>query len=235
MADLVAHHLPGGWGLPSVSPFCLKLDAYLRMTGIPHKSVTVPTPFGGPKGKAPWIEHDGKKIGDSGFIIDYLKKTFGKDPDASLSPSDRAVSLAMRRLLEENLYWAMVYDRWAIDRNWAVFQTIVLDGVSPLMRRVIGPLARRSVRAQLKGHGMGVHPYPDIQAIAFRDLQALSDFLGSKPWFMGETPTELDAIAYGFLANALVPDGIVSPIKDFGRSKSNLMSFLTRFKAAYYG
>ncbi len=45
-------------------------DIYLRLTGISHTTVTDGTPFGAPKGKLPYIEHDGKKIGDSGFIID---------------------------------------------------------------------------------------------------------------------------------------------------------------------
>ena len=53
MEKLTAYHLPGAWGLPSVSPFCLKLDAWLRIAGIEHESVTATTPFGGPKGKAP--------------------------------------------------------------------------------------------------------------------------------------------------------------------------------------
>ena len=69
-SSLVVHQLPSAWGLPSISPFCLKLDIYLRLTGISHTTVTDGTPFGAPKGKLPYIEHDGKKIGDSGFIID---------------------------------------------------------------------------------------------------------------------------------------------------------------------
>ena len=31
MPNLIVHPLAGAWGLPSVSPFCLKLDAYLRL------------------------------------------------------------------------------------------------------------------------------------------------------------------------------------------------------------
>src|SRR5262245_37588342 len=103
MSELVVYHLPGAWGLPTVSPFCLKLDAFLRITGIPHKAVTAPTPFGGPKGKAPWIEHEGKKIGDSGFIIDYLRTRFNVDPEKGLSAAERATGHALRRLIEENL------------------------------------------------------------------------------------------------------------------------------------
>ena len=99
MSELVVHQLPGAWGLPSVSPFCLKLDAYLRIAGIPFQTVVDATPFRGPKGKLPWIEHDGNKIGDSGFIIEYLERRFGCDPSARLSAAERAVSLALRRLI----------------------------------------------------------------------------------------------------------------------------------------
>lgn len=31
MSEIVVHHLPGAWGLTSISPFCLKVDAYLRV------------------------------------------------------------------------------------------------------------------------------------------------------------------------------------------------------------
>lgn len=46
MPSLRAYHLPGRWGLASVSPFCLKLDTFFRMTGIEHESITAATPFG---------------------------------------------------------------------------------------------------------------------------------------------------------------------------------------------
>jgi hypothetical protein len=31
---LVLHQPPGGWGEPSISPFCMKLECWLRMAGI---------------------------------------------------------------------------------------------------------------------------------------------------------------------------------------------------------
>src|SRR5262245_59854329 len=103
MSDLIVHQLPGAWGLPSISPFCLKLETYLRIAQIPFRSVVDATPFRGPKRKLPWIEHEGRVIGDSGFIIEYLETRFSRDPDATLSASERAVAHAFRRLIEENL------------------------------------------------------------------------------------------------------------------------------------
>jgi glutathione S-transferase len=233
LSDLVVHHLAGAWGVPSVSPFCLKLDAFLRMTGIPHKAVVAPTPFAAPKRKAPWIEHEGEAIGDSGFIIDYLKTRFGVDPDASLTPAQRATAHALRRLIEENLYWTMVYDRWIVERNWRVFRDVVLSGVPAPLRFAIAPVARRGVRAQLKGHGIGLHTADEIHGIGRRDVGALADVLGDKPYFMGPEPSEIDAVAYGQLANIMsVP--IESPVKDDALTRRNLVDFVARFRQRYY-
>jgi glutathione S-transferase len=233
MSDLIVHHLAGAWGVPSVSPFCLKLDAFLRMTGIPHKAVIAPTPFAAPKRKAPWIEHEGKAIGDSGFIIDYLRKRFDVDPEAHLSASERATGHALRRLIEENLYWTMVYDRWIVDPNWKIFRDVVLGGVPIPMRYAIAPVARNGVRKQLRGHGIGLHTADEIHAIGQRDITALSDALGEKPYFLGTQPTEIDAVAYGQLANIMnVP--IASPVKDEARSRPNLVAFVNRFRDRYY-
>jgi hypothetical protein len=106
LSDLVVHQLPGAWGLPSISSFCLKLDAYLRIVNVPHRTVVDATPFAGPKRKLPWTEHEGKRIGDSGFIIDYFEQRFGVRPNATRisSTSSRGSvlgtshDLAMRRL-----------------------------------------------------------------------------------------------------------------------------------------
>lgn len=94
MNALKVYHLPGAWGLVTVSPFCLKLDSFLRMTGIEHQSITASTPFPGPKKKAPWIEYKGQTLGDSTMIIDFLKSEYGVDPDAHLSDAERGAAVA---------------------------------------------------------------------------------------------------------------------------------------------
>ena len=233
VSTLIVHHLPPAWGLMSISPFCLKLDAFLRMTAIPHQSIVDKTPFGAPKGKLPWIEHNGKKIGDSGFIIDYLKESFGVDPDAVLSPAERGTALAMRRLIEENLYWVMVYDRWMVDTNWALFKPVVLAGVPAAVRPLIGIYARRGVSNQLRGHGLGIHAANEIHAIGRRDIAALSDFLNGKPFLTGDTPTEIDAAAYGLLAN-IMRAPTVSPVKEDALGRKNLVDYVDRFAKRYY-
>lgn len=233
LSELVVHQLPGAWGLPSISPFCLKLDLYLRIADIPFRTVVDATPFRAPKGKLPWIEHEGKKIGDSGFIIEHLETRFGCDPGAGLSAAERAMSLAMRSLIEENLYWVMVYDRWMVDENWRTFRDVVLGGIPSPIRPVVALFARRGVRAQLRGHGIGLHYRHEIHAIGRRDIGAIADFLGGEPFLLGERPTEIDAIAYGLLANIMnVP--IASPIQDEASKRANLAAYVERLRNRYF-
>ena len=233
MDKVIVYHLPGGWGLVSVSPFCLKLDAFLRMTGIPHEAVTATTPFGGPKGKAPWIEHEGRKIGDSTLIILYLKERFGVDPDARLTQAQRGQALAIQRLVEENLYWAMVNDRWNTAENWPVLKGSVLGGIPAIPRTIMAPFARRGVLKQLKGQGMGHHSAEEIAAIAKRDIDALAAMLDGQDWFFGDEPTETDCVVYSLLAN-VYQVGFASPIKPVIAGHANLVSFLERFAARFY-
>jgi glutathione S-transferase len=233
VSEVVAHYMTGAWGLPSVSPFCLKLDAWLRMTGVPYRVAIDPLPFGASKGKAPWIEHAGRSIGDSGLIIDYLHEQFGVDPDAALSPAELASAHAIRRLIEENLYWVMVHDRWMIDANWAVLSGVVLGGAPAPLRPLIAPLARRAVRAQLCGHGLGRHSTEEVLAIGRRDLDALAILLRDKRYFMSDEATGVDAVAYGMLAN-LLGTPLRTPVTEAARSHANLAAFVERFAARYY-
>lgn len=229
MADLVVHVIPPAWGLPSIGPFCLKLEAHLRMIDVPYRSVVDATPFKGPKGKLPWIEHEGRTLGDSGFITEYVNRRFERDPDAALSSEQRAIATAFRRLVEENLYWVMVYDRWMVEENWPITKETVLGLIPAPARIAVAPIARRGVRRQLAGHGIGLHARDEIHAIGCRDAGAIGDFLAAKPFLMGDAPTSIDAVAYGLLANiAWAP--AVSPVKDEIAKRANLVAWLERLR-----
>jgi glutathione S-transferase len=233
LSNVIVHQIPSAWGLPTVGPFSLKLETYLRIVGIPYDVVFDATPFSGPKRKLPWIEHDGTKIGDSGFIIEYLEQRFGCNPNAHLSAAERAIALSMRRLLEENLYWTLVFDRWMVDENWPLTQQTVLGMIPPLVRAVIAPIARRGVRRQLVGHGIGLHSAEEIHAIGTKDIGAVADLLGDKPFLLGDTATEIDAVAYGLLANILLVP-VKSPIKDAALRRANLVDYVERIRTRYF-
>lgn len=223
-------------GLPNASPFCMKLETWLRMAQLPFEAPTMRLSDlrNAPMGKMPYIVDGGKTLADSTFIIDHLKASYGDRLDHWLSTEQRAVALAFQRLMEENLYWAVVHSRWIEPQGWELTREAFFGKLPPPLKWIIPPLARRGLRQQLHGHGMGRHSAQDIHAIGARDITAVADFLGEKPYCMGEAPCTLDATAYAFLANLLwVP--VESPLKLHARQYPQLESYCQRMRTRYYG
>ena len=100
---------PRMFGIPNLSPFCCKLETWLRIARVRYEVVDTPDPRKGPKGKLPFIEDAGMRIADSSLIIDHLVKTRGVDPDAHLNDSQRAIALLVQRTLEEHYAFVLAY------------------------------------------------------------------------------------------------------------------------------
>ena len=69
-------------------------------------------PRAAPTKKIPYIDDGGTIIGDSGLIVDHLKKKYGDALDAKLTADQRALGHLLRRTLEESLYFVGLYARW---------------------------------------------------------------------------------------------------------------------------
>ena len=100
---VVLHQMARGKNSPSISPFPLKLETWLRACGIPHQS-DFDEPFG-PKGKTPWVTLNGVDTADSQLCLELLGRHFNKDLGSHLSEEDRAVARALHIMIEEHLYW----------------------------------------------------------------------------------------------------------------------------------
>ena len=228
------YQFPPALGLPNASPFCMKLETYLRMAGLPFENKHTLNLRRAPKGKLPFIDDNGTIVADSNLAIEHLKSRYGDPLDGWLSPGERAVSLAMRRLIEENLYWAMLYARWVDDTGWPMTRAAFFGRMPAPLKWFVPHIARRSVRRELWGHGMGCHSRDEIYAIGKTDLTALAEFLGAKPFMMGERPSSLDATAYASFANILwVPQE--TPLKAHLRQHPHVEALCQRIKGKYYG
>ena len=221
------------WGLPNPSPFCMKVETYLRMAGLPYEAINNAVPFKAPKKKLPYIEDGTRVVADSGFIVKYLKLTYGDTLDENLSDHDKARAHALSRLFEENLYWVVLYCRWIEESIYADTRKVFFGVVPPIMRGLAARSVRNGIRKALVAQGMGRHSRDEIYEIGKADLTAVSMWLGDKPFFMGATATSVDASAYSFLANILVPQ-LRSPLQDHGMSLPNLRAYCERMKTKYY-
>lgn len=225
--------LPPAFGLPNASPFCLKLETWLRMAGLPYENVYTANPRSAPKGKLPAIEDGETRMGDSGLIVAYLQQTYGVDLDVGLSREEKSVSLAWQRLIEEHLYWAMIYTRWGDEAGWQRTRQEFFGRMPWPVSLLVPALIRRSILGQLRGQGMGRHRPEEIHQMGIDDLDAIAAFLGAKPFFMGEQATSIDAVVYGFLANVLRVN-LDTPILRRALGYPNLSDYCARMESRYW-
>lgn len=227
------HQFRPALGLPNASPFCMKVELYLRMAGIPYENVWELDPRKGPKGKMPWIEDGGRVVADSGYIVEHLQRTHGDPLDTGLAPGDKAVGLAIRRMIEEHLYWTVLYFRWADEPGWTLTRNAFFGRLPPVVKQILPVLARRGMVRELWNQGTGRHSRDEIVALANADVSALAEFLGDKPYFLGEHPTSLDATAYAFLAN-LIEVPLEMPVKVHATGFANLVAYCGRMREHFF-
>ncbi|MDO8290594.1 MAG: glutathione S-transferase family protein [Parvibaculum sp.] len=221
-------------GTPNPGPFCIKLETALRLAGIPYETSYTTNPSQGPKLKVPFAEIDGRRMGDSTLILNHLKSVVRFDLDVKLSPAERGQSHALQRLIEERLYFVVLYSRWMEDANWVVIKGLYF-GMMPLpLRHLVPRLARKSVRNTLHAQGMGRHKRDEIYALGAADLNAMSDMLGDKPFFFGAEPSMADTSAYAMLITIIGPS-LQSPLKQAALSHPNLVAYTERMGELYAG
>ena len=226
------HQFKRYFGLPNPSPFCIKVECWLRMNDIEYENVWVSNPSKLPKGKAPAIEHDGRMITDSTFIIDYLRQHFGCTLDAALSPQELSAAHAFERMIEERSYWILVYSRWVDDSGWPQMKAALFRKMPVIVRDLIPAMLRQRMRMTLHKHGIGRHSAEEIYRFGARDLQAISGWLQDKDFFMGDKPTSVDATVFGFVANAL--HNFDNPLTVAANSHDNLIAYAERMRLRYF-
>ncbi len=193
---------PGAWGLSSISPFCVKLETWLRLAGIPY--VTRPAdPRSAPMGKVPFVSISGVIQADSQLIIEHLTETRGIRLDEALTPRQRACAHALRMTVEGSLYFHITHARWISPDGFAAYRPVIAS-IMPAPVRLFGPhLVRRMVRQQLHGHGLGRFSDAERAILAAADAEMLRCALSGDGFAMGEHPCTVDASLYAMIASIL--------------------------------
>lgn len=218
---------PPAFGVPNLSPFCVKAEVLLKISGQPYETDLEADPRKGPLNKLPAIRDNGRLIGDSAVIRAYVEKTYGVDFDPELSDVERAAAHAFCRMIEERTYWAAVYSRWIDPENWPAIRRHWFGGMPPIMRSIVPAMVQRDVRKTLHAHGIGRHPPEQIYDFGKQDIRAMATWLGDKAFFMGPEPTSADATVFGLVVN-LVDTPFEGPLTDEARRHANLVDYSRR-------
>lgn len=241
----------------SSSPFSIKLSSYLRLNNIPH-NVYEADIMKAPKGKVPYIIHNNNIISDSELIIRYLENTFNLKIMANyaskkyniesfvsysdLSSNDKALCEMIRLVCEGQLYWGLVSVRWlgfagvsGLESNWHNTVKNYFDKIPSFIRPLLTSMIRVDIYNASKAFGLSRHSKNDQCYLIFRAIDSLSTVLGTKPFFLGNFPTECDCIAFGTLQGLCDDDFWPNPITDYIKQNcKNLFEYNQRVKKLLY-
>jgi len=198
MPALLLHQYPPVPGNVSLSPFCCKVQAGLRLRGLDFK--THDTMFASRAsgyGQLPLLEWDSEKLNDSSAILRALDNRVPSDHP--FFPGDPEVNL-WEDWADESLYWYGMYAKFHDDEGWARMGPLVV-GLLPLPIRPVAPMiVRRRMRALLHAHGLLRRDRLNVETELDRHLDMIDKRLESRPYLCGNFPTAADCSVVGILA-----------------------------------
>jgi glutathione S-transferase len=221
-----------GFGLPDTSPFVIKTEVQLKMAGVAYDRASA-TPPQAPNGKLPFIDDHGEVISDSTFIRAHIERKYAVDLDAKLDAHQRAQAWAIERLLEDHLYFAMVWFRWIDPDNFAKGPAHFADSAPEADRARMRQEMQARKTAELHAQGLGRHAPAQIAELGTRSIDALARLLGDQPFFMGASPSGVDATAFGMLACVATPF-FDTPLRRAVEAHPNLVDYVARMMQRYY-
>lgn len=192
------------FGLPDPSPFCMKADILLQLSGLPFMRVAGNLRRA-PKGKLPVMVDGDVTVPDSTFIRLHLESRHGVDFDRGLSEERKGACWALEKMLEEQLYWIVVRERWLDQGNFAKGPAAFFRAVPAPLRSLVGALVRRKIAAATRGHGIGRHSEAEQITLAARALDAAAAILGERAYLGGDEPVGADATLGAFLIAGACP------------------------------
>uniref|UniRef100_A0A8W8KXW2 Failed axon connections-like protein n=2 Tax=Magallana gigas TaxID=29159 RepID=A0A8W8KXW2_MAGGI len=195
-SNTIIHHQIGrGPYAPSITPFAVKLETYLRMAKVPYLNENDSVTNRSSKGKLTWIEYNGQEVADSEFCIQFINKTFNIDLDKNFSDEEIGAGRAIQRMVDEHLHWTVALQRWVYDPKHGIDVRKFLNIPWPMFY-MVGNLVKKQSYAQ----GVGRHSEEEVLQVMDEDLMALSKFLGMKKFMLGEQASQTDCAVFGMLS-----------------------------------
>jgi len=220
------------FGLPDPSPFVMKGEMLLKLAKLEYQANSRGF-VGAPKGKLPYMDDNGTIVADSTLMRLHIEQKHGIDFDRGLSAREKGIAWATEKMLEDHLYWVLVYWRWMKDENFYKGPANFFKRAPAIIRPLIIRKVRADVRKRLHGHGIGRHTEAEMTSMSNRAFEALSQLLGDNRYLMGEQPCGADATAFAFIAGSLCPL-FDSPAHAKARTLPNLIAYRDRMMAEFY-
>lgn len=231
----------GEWGLPTIDYDCARLLAYLKFSEAKITLNFNGNPFSSPTGMLPYlVTEEGKKIGGYNKITEYLQSR-GFDANAQLENQNYIVINGCIQYVFENLFPYFMYSLWGDPKNLDTTRALYAKRI-PIPFNFYCPrkyvLKTNELTVSLAGFALEdsveLHDVKDMMLNAKKCINWISEKLGDNRFFFGDTPSEIDAILYGYLSVLLkltLPNNVLqNHVKQCG----NLVKFVERITTIYF-
>nr|CAD7461091.1 unnamed protein product [Timema tahoe] len=222
----------GRWGLPSFDVHCLQILAYAKFSEAPLQVYVIEEFGNSTTGKFPYFSDEDRSFTDSTKIISYLK-TLKFNTDLNLSVKQRIQLKAYTQLIKEELHPGLLYSWWLDDIN---YNKVTWESYSSNLswpRKLYYPWSyKRDVQRLLKNK-YGSHAERSL-ASAMKCLNTLSIHLGAQKFFLGGSPTSLDAVVFAHLAPLLKAPLPSAALQMQLKKCINLVKFVERVIKEYF-
>ncbi|CAI4232979.1 unnamed protein product [Auanema sp. JU1783] len=223
--------------IPNISPYCLKLETWLRIAEIPYKNVPCGIFTRSTEGTLPFVEYNGKEYHDSSFIIRDLTNILEKKSlEEHLSDEQRATGRAFEKMAETSLSQSLLVSRLEnIDKIIENLPPHLYGGIwFYLFSGIFKKYFVKAKRNVLFISGLGKHTRQEQIEIGSDDLKAISKYLGAKHYLTGFKPTRIDATLFGVLAQVVYAPYESEHLDLIKTECPNLMEYVERIKNRYW-
>lgn len=203
--EIILYGFGEALGTADISPFVTKAEILLSMAGLPYRIESCTRPDQGPKKKIPFVEDNGRLVGDSTLIRFYLERIYGTDFDKNVSEERKAVAWLAEKYLEQDLYFSVLRNRWLHEGNFNTRIRPFFDKVPAFLRPFILKKMKSQTRKVLFNQGTGRHTDEELVALAARSAKSMDALLGDARYFGGDVMCGSDASIAPFIAGAVTP------------------------------
>ncbi|XP_014006679.1 metaxin-2 isoform X2 [Oncorhynchus tshawytscha] len=200
----------------------LAVQAYLRMCNLPvHVSCRSNAEYMSPSGKVPFVHVGNQVVSELGPIVQFTKAK-GHSLSDGLDDVQRAEMKAYMELVNNMLLTAEISrPRYSSPYSWPLNQILAYQ-------------KQWEVRRKMNAIGWAGKSLEQVYEDVSQCCQALSQRLGTQPYFFNKQPTELDALVFGHLFTILTTRLTSDELGEKIKSYSNLLAFCRRIEQSYF-
>lgn len=224
---------PRAKNFPNFSPFCVKLETYLKMAEIPYEIQFSYETRKFPRHKLPVIKDEEKLITDSSFVIEHLRAKFGNSVDENLTEEQLAMAEVIQRTAEDHLVPLIMTWRWMEESSWGVWRDQVFELMPKVVKFLVPPLMYKKMKKRLWLHGIARYPKEERLQKVDSSLSALSFLLGDREFIFGDAPCTTDAVIFSVVGNIL-NDPSLSELAELMDKYPNLEEHTKRMLEKFY-